>query len=206
MADTHHITDMVPRMREGDDEAADVLWQEFFSRLVGYARRKLDGLSRAATGEEDVALSAMFSFCRGMEEGRFDKVEDREGLWKLLVTITARKACATRRKAYAAKRDARQTQHEGSILWFESWEESGGGLDQLAVAPSEEMADQVVDNCHRLLDCLDEKSRQVALWTLEGYSTSEIAAKLGCVRRTVERKLERIREKWIGLGVAPKSQ
>ncbi|MFO7907946.1 MAG: ECF-type sigma factor, partial [Pirellulaceae bacterium] len=54
MADTHHITDMVPRMREGDDEAADVLWQQFFSRLVGYARRKLDGLSRAATGEEDV--------------------------------------------------------------------------------------------------------------------------------------------------------
>jgi DNA-binding CsgD family transcriptional regulator len=41
--------------------------------------------------------------------------------------------------------------------------------------------------------------QQVAQLTLEGYSIQEIADKLGCVRRTVDRKLERIRDKW-GLG------
>jgi len=48
-----------------------------------------------------------------------------------------------------------------------------------------------------MLDQLqDETLRQIALWTLEGYRTEEIADKLGCVRRTSERKLERIREIW----------
>jgi DNA-directed RNA polymerase specialized sigma24 family protein len=48
-----------------------------------------------------------------------------------------------------------------------------------------------------LLDQLpDEMLRQVALLTLEGYQPKEIAEKLGCVRRTVERKLERIRDIW----------
>ena len=65
------------------------------------------------------------------------------------------------------------------------------------------MADSVVSNCHELLDCLDEKCRQIALWTLEGYSTEELANKLGCVRRTVERKLERIRDIWTRNGLGP---
>jgi tRNA C32,U32 (ribose-2'-O)-methylase TrmJ len=49
----------------------------------------------------------------------------------------------------------------------------------------------------------EESLRQVAVHALEGFSTEEIAAKLGCTRRTVERKLERIRDKWTRLGLAP---
>jgi DNA-directed RNA polymerase specialized sigma24 family protein len=33
---------------------------------------------------------------------------------------------------------------------------------------------------------------------VEGYTNDEIAEILGCVRRTVERKLERIRGLWTG--------
>jgi DNA-directed RNA polymerase specialized sigma24 family protein len=36
----------------------------------------------------------------------------------------------------------------------------------------------------------------VASWKLEGYTDEEIAARLGCVTRTVERKLARIRSIW----------
>ena len=50
----------------------------------------------------------------------------------------------------------------------------------------------VAEDCRLLLDRLDDETlRRVALWTLEGYGTQEIAEKLGCVRRSVERKLER---------------
>ena len=49
----------------------------------------------------------------------------------------------------------------------------------------------VAEDCRLLLDRLgDETLRRVALWTLEGYDTQEIAEKLGCVRRSVECKLE----------------
>jgi DNA-directed RNA polymerase specialized sigma24 family protein len=36
----------------------------------------------------------------------------------------------------------------------------------------------------------------VAVWKMEGYSNAEIAAKLPCVERTVERKLKLIRSLW----------
>jgi DNA-directed RNA polymerase specialized sigma24 family protein len=42
----------------------------------------------------------------------------------------------------------------------------------------------------------DPGLRQIALWKLEGYTNQEIAGKLECTLRTVERKLERIRAYW----------
>jgi DNA-directed RNA polymerase specialized sigma24 family protein len=38
--------------------------------------------------------------------------------------------------------------------------------------------------------------RQIALWKVEGYTNEEIAARLDCVPRTVERKVGRIRLLW----------
>jgi DNA-directed RNA polymerase specialized sigma24 family protein len=49
--------------------------------------------------------------------------------------------------------------------------------------------------CQRLIGQLDDSTLQsVARWKLEGYTDEEIAARLGCVTRTVERKLARIRK------------
>ncbi len=45
----------------------------------------------------------------------------------------------------------------------------------------------------------DPGLRQIAFWKLEGYTNEEIAEKLECTLRTVERKLERIRAYW-GIG------
>ena len=41
-----------------------------------------------------------------------------------------------------------------------------------------------------------ESLEKIVLMKLEGFTNEEIAEQLGCVTRTVERKLERIREKW----------
>jgi DNA-directed RNA polymerase specialized sigma24 family protein len=48
-----------------------------------------------------------------------------------------------------------------------------------------------------LLDLLnDSELRQIAVWKMEGYTSDEIAQKLQCVTRTVERKLRLIRKLW----------
>jgi len=65
--------------------------------LVGLARTKLHGSPRRVADEEDVALSAFDSFCRNAAQGRFPQLFDRDGLWKLLVLLTARKAAHQRR-------------------------------------------------------------------------------------------------------------
>ena len=59
--------------------------------------------------------------------------------------------------------------------------------------PTPEEAAELADECRRLLDSLQEPElRQIALWKVEGYTHEEIAARLDCVPRTIERKVSRI--------------
>ena len=62
--------------------------------------------------------------------------------------------------------------------------------------PSPGFAAQVAEECRRLLELLDDSQRAVALWKVEGFTNEEIAERLGCVPRTVERKLGMIRKHW----------
>ena len=142
------VTLWINKLSGGDPRAAQLLWETYFNRLVHYARRKLDGLPLRVADEEDVALSAMYSFCRGMEQHRFDQVNDRNDLWKLLVTITARKACAQRRRQYAGKRGGGQVRGESVFAdrGHESSHEKGIGAI-LGEEPTPELACMVAENC-----------------------------------------------------------
>ena len=42
--------------------------------------------------EEDVALSAFKSFCRGTRDGRFPHLQEHEDPWPLLLALTTHKA------------------------------------------------------------------------------------------------------------------
>jgi DNA-directed RNA polymerase specialized sigma24 family protein len=177
-------------LRAGDHAAAQQLWERYFRRLVGLARAKLQGAPRRAADEEDVALSAFDSFCRRAEAGSFPRLADRDSLWRLLVTITARKA--------------------GQLLRDEGRQKRGGGtatevgtdeddvLDQvLSREPSPEFAAQMAEEYRRLLGVLgDPELESVALWRMEGYSVEEIAERLGFAPRSVKRKLQLIRGLW----------
>ena len=73
----------------------------------------------------------------------------------------------------------------------------------LGSEPTPELAAMLVENTQQLLAALDDDNlRQIACLKLEGWTNDEIAQQLDCVRRTVERRLERIREKWTRLGLA----
>ena len=86
------------------DTAAAKLWQCYFDRLVRLAHARLKAAPRGAADEEDVALSAFNSFCRGAVQGRFPRLGDRTELWRLLVTITARKAADHLRREFCQRR------------------------------------------------------------------------------------------------------
>ena len=191
---SENITHWLLHLAEGNEDVAETIWNDYFAKLVKLARRKLDGIPNRDFDEEDVALSAMHSFYKGMAANKFANVQNREDLWKLLVTITGRKAMTKRRAHYAQKRGGGKTRGESIFLHNEVYDGLGNIFGS---EPTPEFAVSVAENCKILLDRLpDETFRQIALWTLEGYRTEEIADKIGCVRRTVERKLERIREIW----------
>jgi DNA-directed RNA polymerase specialized sigma24 family protein len=64
--------------------------------------------------------------------------------------------------------------------------------------PSPEFAAEVAEECRRLLDALqDAELRSVAVWKVDGYENTEIAARLGRSLAPVERKLQLIRKTWL---------
>ena len=92
MSSSGSVTHWIQLLQAGEDSAARAIWERYFRRLVGLARAKLRGARCGIGDEEDVALSVLDSFYRGLEEGRFPNLENRDNLWKVLVVITARKS------------------------------------------------------------------------------------------------------------------
>ena len=178
------VTNWLQALQVGDPEAAQKLWERYFQRLVSLARSRLRGAPRRAEDEEDVALSAFDSFCRGARQGRFPRLADRNDLWRLLVVITARKACDLRQRAGRPHGPAADP--------------LGDAIEQVVgTEPTPEFAAQVAEEYRRLLDKLgDDELRCIAVWKMEGHTNEEVAAKLGCSPPTVERRLRLIRALW----------
>jgi DNA-directed RNA polymerase specialized sigma24 family protein len=194
----HSVTHWIDQLKAGDKEAAQRLWEGYFQRLVQLARARLHGVPRRAADEEDVALSAFDSFCRGAQQGHFPRLDDRDDLWRLLVTLTERAATRLRRHEGRQKRGGGAVFDETALASSDRTEGSEAGIDQLAGhEPTPEFAALVAEECNRLFAQLDsDELRRIALWKMEGYTTEEIALQLGRAPRTVERKLSLIRTLW----------
>jgi DNA-directed RNA polymerase specialized sigma24 family protein len=177
-------------------EAAQNLWVRYFDRLVHLARARLRNMPRRAADEEDVALSAFDSFCRHAAQGRFPRLEGRDDLWRLLVTITARKANALVQHERRRKRGGGQVVDEAAFGGDDV--DQGEGLAAVAgYEPTPAFAAEVADELRRLLGLLDnDLLRNLALLRMEGHSNEQIAQELGCGLRSVERKLALIRKAW----------
>jgi DNA-directed RNA polymerase specialized sigma24 family protein len=193
MASEGSVTHWLGLLKAGNAAAAQKLWERYFQRLVGLARKKLQGQRLHTADEEDVALSAFDSFCRGAEKGRFPDLDDRDNLWRLLMVLTGRKAL------HLLRDEARQKRRgPAPVTPRPDRETEEAILEQVAGRePTPAFAAQVAEEYQRLLSRLgDHELESVAVWKMEGYTNDEIAAKLDCAPRTIERKLRIIRGIW----------
>ena len=191
MSSDGSVTHWISEIKDGNRAVAQALWERYFVKLVQLARIELHGAQRRAADEEDVAISVFESFCRAAENGRFPDLADRESLWRLLIRMTARKSIDQRRRESAQRRGGGQRTAYG---------DEPASDDALALVigdtPSPEFAAIVAEEFRNLLDLLgDEQLRELVLGKLEGYTNEEMAGRLDCSVRTVERRLNLIREK-----------
>jgi RNA polymerase sigma factor (sigma-70 family) len=193
------ITCLIHLLRSDDpaerELAARLIWQRYFPDLLDLARRNLDRRIRRREDEEDVLQDMYKSFCLRQQRGEFD-LAGRDALWSMLVTITLRKA---RNVAKKQMRDKRDIAREHTLTDRDDPESAGWALEQMdAAGPSPAEAAILNEGLKRRLESLaDPELRQIALWRLEGYSNSEIAARIDRTERAVERRMERIRSKWM---------
>jgi DNA-directed RNA polymerase specialized sigma24 family protein len=193
MSVDHSPSLWLQQLREGDSVAAQRLWEAYYQKLVGIARRKLQGRVRLVGDEEDVALSAFKSFCRGVERGRYPQLSDRGDMWNLLVTITFHKVL------HLVRDEDREKRGGGRKFVAADAATSDADLLQQLVGtePTPEVAAQVAEEAERLLDCLPSQELvELALLKMEGYTNDEIAKRWQKAERTVERKLNLIRKIW----------
>ena len=197
MSSRGSVTHWLGLLQTGDAAAARPLWQRYFPLLVGHARAALRGRPRGAADEEDVALSAFDSFCRNAEQGRFPRLEDRHDLWRLLLTLTARKAAHLARDQARARRGGGKVRAESDLPAADAEGEQGVLARVIGAEPTPELAAQVAEECRRLLGKLGEAElRSIAVWQMEGYTVDEMAARLGRSPRTIAHKLTVIRDRW----------
>ena len=197
--DSHgSVTRLVRQLKDDDPRvralAARLIWQRYFRALLDLARRNLDGRVRRREDEEDILQSMYKSFCLRQQKGEYD-LSGRDQLWGLLVQITL---CKVRNAANHHRRGRRDVGRElaaspGSESGLSSW-----AMEQMDTAgPTPAEALELNEALERKLEALDDPElRQVAMRKLEGFTNAEIATEFGCVVRTIERKLERIRSRW----------
>lgn len=197
MADKQSVTGWLQALQDGDEGAADSLWRRYFEKLVHLARHRLGDSPRRVADEQDVAMSVFKSLCEGVERGEFERLNDRDDLWRLLATITARKADQQVRWLMRQKRGGGEVRGD-SVFLKEGSENETPGFDGLASnEPTPEFLAQLTEEHQRLMNLLpDEGLRQIARWKMDGWLTTEIAAQLNITTRSVERKVQLIREIW----------
>ena len=192
----HSVSGWWEQLKSGQTEAADGLWRRYFERMVRTAKRSLPAGARRATDEEDVALSAFNSLCRGAKEGRFEAVQDRDDLWRLLVAITHQKVVDEIRRGTSQKRGGGEVRGESAFIDITNLNKDGINNAQ-GLKPTPEFMAAVDDQHQNLMEQLrDDSLRELCQMRMEGYSNDEIAERLGITTRSVERKLQLIREKW----------
>jgi DNA-directed RNA polymerase specialized sigma24 family protein len=194
--DQGSVTRWIANLKDGDRQSVQPLWERYFTRMADLARARLRAVrvKDAARDEEDAALSAFDSLCAGLARGQFPDLSDRDDLWRLLVVITSRKVLIQARSQLRQKRGGGNVRPASDLAAQGDEDEDELLVRVVSNEPTPEFAAMVAEEYRRLLDRLgNDGLRQVAILRMEGETGDEIAAKLGCTRRTVVRQLSLIR-------------
>ena len=192
-SDNESFEKLLDAMQNGEEEAFTTFFNKHYEKLVQFAKKELGAFPLRAFDEHDVAQSAMKSLFNSLRENRYEAQNSIE-LWQILISITKNKLVDRRRRQYAQKRGSGKVR--GDSIWTQT------GDDNLFHEQRDTRQNMTPDAQIELLETTDrffqrlgdDKTREVARLLLAGYRIDDIAEELGCVRRTVERRIAYIRK------------
>lgn len=186
-------TEWLVDLRGGDSDAARKIFSHFSQKLCRLAERHLSNRVRRQVDGEDVVQSVFRTFFVRDAQGQFE-VDHTDELWRLLVTITLRKARGVWRKNAS---QSRSVDREIEMLRNDE-------LDALGIFSREpSIVDAIVlaDEVESLLCGLTASHAKALELRLGGYTPTEAAELMGLSRQSFYRLLEPLRERLIRQGL-----
>jgi RNA polymerase sigma-70 factor (ECF subfamily) len=183
------FTDVMARLRGGDEAAAREVFDRFVGKLVGLAQRQFAPVLRHRVDPEDVVQSAYKSFFLRYDAGQVE-ARDWGNLLGLLTVITLRKCFDQVEYHRAECRDVqREAAAQPGAAGTEPWWQA------IAREPTPEEAAVLAETVEQLLRDVEADERPVLEMSLQGYTTREISERLGLAERSVRRLRERVRKR-----------
>ena len=175
--------ELVDKVRNGDELAAEALFQRFGPWLQQAIDRKIGGRLRCRVDAEDIMQSAFWSFFRRTAEGQYEY--DHSGaLCRLLLTIAENKI---RKKIDYHTRQRRDVRREAAVSPADL-EISDGAWE----ATAEDLA-ATIDEVAHIVDQLPARDAEFFRQRyFLGHSAGQIAAETGWSLATVKRVLKRV--------------
>ncbi len=177
------VSVMIQELRDqSNQDAASDLYQRYFERLVAVLRSRINRRVQGMDGPESTSQYVLAEVLMGLKEGAYPQLNDREGLWALMIHIGGQRVKQEWRYATAAKRDVRIT---GPMDLAGAEQSSSRVIDPITTTPPPELAIEVEDMVAHLTARLsDRKLHDILVWELQGLNSEDIQAalraKLGC--------------------------
>jgi hypothetical protein len=194
------ISVLLPGVLSRDQEAIRLLWHRFAARLIGLAQARLGRHPDQLVDGADVANDAYARFVELMgrpdAKTRFNRLENREQIWRVLARITVWEA----------------------LDWVPTHppvHEAVGAevLEQVAgTEPEPDFGIRICEEVEHLIGTLHgrnsgqtERLRRLARLKMNGRTNHEAARELNCCVAQVELLLRHIRETWKDHDPRPRS-
>lgn len=191
-------------------DAFDEIVRRHLPKMRRIARRELRrrSIPEAVYDEDDLLSSSNRMFFSLILAGKVHSIQGLDELWVVYRRIVADKVTSARNRTRARKRGA-VGRWNGRKRCFgpadaDATQDDAQNRDDLNLfesgLPRPEVSAIADETLRLLLDLLNDEQRMIANLRLDNLSISEIAKRLRRSERTINRKLEEIREIWRSTG------
>lgn len=177
---------LLRRLKSGEGDAATELYLRYARRLHGLARRQTSSELSRRVDPDEIVQSVFRTFFRRAAGGSYD-IPPSEELWRLLLVITLNKIRRASVFHRAARRDVRRTVSTGDDNILQHLEQVSF-QDDAALHVLRLVVDELIAGLPAPQDAM------VRL-RIDGHEVEEIASMTQRSKRTVERTLQKFREK-----------
>lgn len=184
------VSHWLKELKAGDSVAVEAIWNRYYQKVVELAGRKMKVNPDHAVDGEDIAQLVMHRFCTNAVQGGYPSLDDREQLWDLLVVFTLNRIRKHLRACNTLKRSGLFSQ----VFEFRQAEV----LQDLQTPEAPTIMADMMESWLARLDQEDPDGqlKQIAVWSMDGISGSEIARILKKRKSFVLQQIRLIRLLW----------